>query len=128
MSGRVAVRYRTAGTETEQGVAERIQVNSVGLADVLASLPGAKCDFLKIDVEGAEYDMLLGLDDKDLQRVRRICLEYHEGITRYSRVDLERFFTDRAWYVRVHPNSVRAELGFLYAENPAIFGMTRERQ
>jgi hypothetical protein len=94
-------------------------VRSVALSDVLASLPGP-CDFLKMDCEGAEYDMLLHLNDATLARIRRICLEYHEGVTPYGRGDLERFFKDKGWQVRVSPSPVRRELGFLYAQSPRV--------
>ena len=65
-------------------------MRSVALADVLSGLPGGACDFLKMDCEGAEYDMLLHLDEVSLKRIRRICLEYHEFVTPYSHTDLEK--------------------------------------
>jgi FkbM family methyltransferase len=117
VSGGVAVQYRTVGANG--AAAGRITVRSVALADVLAGLPGGACDFLKMDCEGAEYDLLLGLDDAALGRIRRVCLEYHEGVTPYSHTDLERRFQEKGWRVQVHPSRVQRELGFLYAENPA---------
>lgn len=121
VSGGVAVQYRTVAARTA-GVREigpgRFAVQCVPLVEVLAGLPAV--DFLKIDVEGAEYDMLFSLDDASLRRVRRVCMEYHEGVTEYGRADLERFFQSKGWRVRVSPSQVRPELGFLYAEAPAI--------
>ena len=117
VSGGVAVQYRTVGdTSPERG---KITVRSVALADVLSGLPGGVCDFLKMDCEGAEYDTLLNLEAAALRRVRHICLEYHEGVTKYSHADLERCFLAQGWRVMVHPSRVRPELGFLYAESPA---------
>jgi hypothetical protein len=72
-----------------------------------------------MDCEGAEYEILLNLGEGSLQRICRICLEYHEGVTTYSHANLERHFVARGWRVRVHPSAVRHDLGFLYAENPA---------
>jgi FkbM family methyltransferase len=117
VSGGVAVQYRTVGETSHAG--GKITVRSVALADVLAGLPDGVCDFLKMDCEGAEYDMLLHLDGVLLKRIRRICLEYHEGVTEYSHADLERCFLAQGWRVTVHPSRVRRELGFLYAENSA---------
>jgi len=117
VSSGVAVQYRTAGEV--QGAARKIAVPCIALADLLAGLPGGVCDFLKIDAESAEYDMLLNLDGGTLSRVQRICLEYHEGVTAYSHTDLERHFVALGWRVRTHPSAVRSELGFLYAENTA---------
>jgi FkbM family methyltransferase len=116
VSGGVAVQYRTVGDSSpERG---KITVRSVALADVLSGLPGGACDFLKMDCEGAEYDMLLNLEAAALRRVRRICLEYHEDVTSYSHADLVKHFEARGWRVSVSPSRVRPELGFLYAEAP----------
>ena len=118
VSGGVAVQYRTVGdTSFERG---KITVHSVALADVLAGLPGGACDFLKMDCEGAEYDMLLNLDDIALGRLRRVCLEYHEGVTSYSHTDLEEYFRSRGWSVRSDPSRVRRKLGFFYAVAPVV--------
>jgi FkbM family methyltransferase len=117
VSGGVAVRYRTAGVR-EVGPG-RFAVQCVPLAQVLAELPGGRVDFLKIDVEGAEYEMLFGLDDAALEQIRRVCMEYHEGVTQYGHADLERFFRGKGWTVRISPSAVRRELGFLYAESPS---------
>lgn len=120
ISGGVAVQYKTANVNGDGGRVGRVEVGCIALADVLADLPGGVCDFLKIDVEGAEYQMLLSLDNNDLQRVRRICLEYHEGVTIYSHDDLEDHLAARGWCVRVYPSTVRSDLGFLYAQNTAL--------
>jgi len=117
VSGGVAVQYRTVGETSHAG--GKITVRSVALADVLAGLPDGTCDFLKMDCEGAEYDMLLYLDEVSLRRIRRICLEYHEFVTSYSHRDLEKHFRSRGWSVRTSPSGVRRELGFLYAVAPA---------
>jgi FkbM family methyltransferase len=47
------------------------------LARVRAAHPGRPIDFLKIDVEGAEYEFLLGLPAGTLADVRAVGMEYH---------------------------------------------------
>lgn len=39
-----------------------------------------KIDFLKIDAEGAEYDIFKGLSDENLQKIDKIALEWHHFI------------------------------------------------
>lgn len=116
VSSGVAVQYRTAGENPAHCAG--ISVESVALASVLAKLPGGVCDFLKMDCEGAEYEILLNLDDVTLRRIKRICLEYHLLVAPYSHEDLARFFKHRGWQVRISPSKVRRELGFLYAVAP----------
>jgi FkbM family methyltransferase len=38
----------------------------------------ARIDLLKMDIEGSEYDVLLGTDCQTLQKIKRIVLELHE--------------------------------------------------
>ena len=114
VSGNEAVRYRTTGNSSDNGA--RITVQSVPLADVLAMLPRGVCDYLKMDCEGAEYDILLNLDDIVMRKIKRVCLEYHLFVTQYSQVDLVDFFENKGWYVHLYPSKVRKDLGFLYAE------------
>lgn len=111
VSGGVAVQYRTVGDRGQ------VTVAAITLADALAALPGGRCDFLKIDCEGAEYDILFNAEADVLARIRRICLEYHDGVTDHSHADLVRFLEARGWSVRLEPSPVHPELGLLYAEH-----------
>lgn len=53
---------------------EAFSVKTARLRDVMASHP--KIDFLKMDIEGAEYDVLKDIEDQ-LYRVDNFFLEYH---------------------------------------------------
>lgn len=50
-----------------------IQVDAVSLVDIIAN---QQVDFLKIDIEGAEYEVLKSCKD-NLQNVKHIFIEYH---------------------------------------------------
>ena len=39
-----------------------------------------KCDFLKIDCEGAEYEVLNGISDENLSSIRCISMEIHRNV------------------------------------------------
>lgn len=60
-----------------EAAGEWTEVPAVTLEHVLASLPEG-VDVLKIDVEGAEYDIVAGTPTASLATVRRVVLEYHE--------------------------------------------------
>lgn len=53
-------------------------VQSTTLADLVSENNIAQIDYLKMDVEGAEYDILLGCSDETLSKIQKIVLEYHE--------------------------------------------------
>ncbi len=108
-----AVQHRTAGAAAAEPA---IVVGSLTLAAVLADLP--RCDLLKLDVEGAEYEILFTAEAAALAKVRRLSMEVHDGVTAHTRADLARFLQERGFQVNVRPNPVHAHLGFLYATQP----------
>lgn len=57
-----------------------IDVSAITLADLLDRHSIAECDFLKLDCEGAERDIVLETPIPVLRRIRRISLEYHAKI------------------------------------------------
>jgi FkbM family methyltransferase len=64
-------------------------VRSTTLADLIFENNIAQIDYLKMDVEGAEYDILLSCSDETLSKVQKIVLEYHEFTGHHhSHIDL----------------------------------------
>ena len=106
-----AVQLSTADTQAETW----IDVESLSLGDALKSLHIDRCDFLKMDCEGGEYDILLLASNDALVSVDRICMEIHDGVTKYNHTDLVRFLQDHGYQVRFESNPVHASLGMLYA-------------
>jgi len=102
---------------TRSSAAESIQVPAVTLDQVFTELHLSGCDYLKMDCEGAEYDILFKTDPQVLRGVRHLCLEYHDGCTQYSHDDLVRFFTAHGFQVRLTPCPAYRHLGLLYARN-----------
>lgn len=114
-----AVQHRTAGAASA-APAPVVEVTSVSLDQIFEEHNLPRCDFLKMDCEGAEYEILLNASDRTLSRIRHVCLEYHEGVTPYAREDLARFLRDRGFRVALRPNPVHRQLGFLHAANARI--------
>ncbi|OGW92198.1 MAG: hypothetical protein A3D28_06245 [Omnitrophica bacterium RIFCSPHIGHO2_02_FULL_63_14] len=54
-----------------------VEVPSIPLSDVPDPEPGAPIDLLKIDCEGAEYQLVLGARPEDFGRFRHIVMELH---------------------------------------------------
>jgi FkbM family methyltransferase len=112
-----AVQHRTVG-QAETGT-QTVTVEGTTLGHILDSLPDGGCDFLKLDCEGAEYDILMATTPEHLARIAHICLEVHDGVTIHSRQDLAGFLQRHGFDVRLAPNPVHANLGFLYAHRRA---------
>jgi len=111
--------HRTAGDE--RGAAEpALRVPATTLERVFEERRIERCDLLKIDCEGAEFEIVLGLPKAVLGRTARIVLEYHDHVTAHTHEELVRFLEGQGFAVRVRPNPAWKELGFLYAENPRL--------
>ena len=108
-----AVQHSTA---TAAGT-EAVTVRSTTLEQILAENDLARIDYLKMDCEGGEYDILLNAAPRTLQRIHHLCLEYHDGVTAHSHGELAAFLESHGFGVRLTPNPVHANLGFLYAWN-----------
>lgn len=76
------------GLTSPQGAA-MIKVPCVTVAEAFAAAGGP--DLVKIDTEGAEYDLVLASDTETWSTVRRIVLEYHD-VPGHSWGELETFF------------------------------------
>jgi FkbM family methyltransferase len=105
--------HRTAAERSGSGAS--ISVPATTLADVFERLSIPRCDFLKIDCEGAEYDILLSTPDATLSKVTHIAMEYHDAITPHSHGEIVAFLERRGFAVRTRPSPAWRELGFLYA-------------
>ncbi|MGC8947330.1 MAG: FkbM family methyltransferase [Anaerolineae bacterium] len=96
-----------------------LPVPCLSLGDAFALLGIDYCDLLKLDCEGAEYDILFNAPHSVLHKVRHIIMEYHEGITPYGAQDLIIYLSERGFDVHTYPNPVHRHLGFLYAFVPS---------
>jgi len=112
----VAVRHSTAQDSTDAD----LTVNSIPLSDVVARLDSEHIDFLKMDCEGAEYDILLNAEDATLNAISHICMEYHDSLTPHTHHVLVEFLSEKGFDVTTHRNPAHTDIGFLYAKNKRI--------
>lgn len=54
------------------------EIDTIPLREVFDSGQMERCDLLKLDCEGAEYEILASLPDEYFNRINRICMEYHQ--------------------------------------------------
>ncbi len=93
-----------------------IDVPSMTLDQAFDELGLSRCDYLKMDCEGAEYGIFFNTSLTTLDKIDRICLEYHDDVTEHTHRDLVAFFEKRNFKIRVTPNPAHWQWGLLYAE------------
>jgi FkbM family methyltransferase len=92
-------------------------VRVVTLDDVFALFALDRCDLLKIDAEGAEYEILLGARPETLAKVRHIAIEYHVGLNEHRPEELEEHLRRQGFAVTRFP-PLDVEGGHLHASRP----------
>lgn len=108
-----AVMFSTS--EAIQADSQTVTVQALSLDHLFDLLDLPHCDFLKMDCEGGEYDILMGASPTTLQKIKHICLEYHDHLTPYTHTDLTQFLESQGFTVRRSHNPAHQEIGFLYA-------------
>ena len=100
--------------------AAAIEVETVTLPDVLAQTGAARIGFLKMDCEGAEYQILSDRGDWLGQSVETLTLEYHEvGDNRVRRLTS---LLEKAGFQCTSFAESRWKTGMLYARNLMLAG------
>ena len=78
------------GSHSYAGTATRT-VRTTALGEILHDAGRAECDVLKLDVEGAEYEVLAALcRSGEVRRARQLLVEYHHHCTDRTLADTER--------------------------------------
>ncbi len=101
--------HKLTMSATETGGAVRV----ITLDQAVDAVGGKTIDLLKVDIEGAEADMLAAASSSTLRRIRRIALEYHDNIRPGTRTDVHRLLAHTHRIVSESGDSygiIRAEL------------------
>ena len=90
-------------------------VNCVTIQDFCREQGIHKIDLLKMNCEGAEYEIFEGCSPGDFQRMPRIRLEYHYlDETKRNGPWLAKFLESKGYYIE-HYTNYRGESGFIWA-------------
>lgn len=108
-----AVQHSTAAIT---GVEGSVAVPVSSLKSFLNSEKIESVDYLKMDCEGAEFDILFNCSSETLKKIKRICMEVHDHVTMHSRGELIHFLEQNGYETRLTENPVHEELAYLYAE------------
>jgi FkbM family methyltransferase len=78
-----------------------VPVESMTLAQIIEKNGIRRVDLLKIDCEGAEYDILMGADDATLGKIDKISMEYHNIDESRTAGHMKRFLEGKGYSVEM---------------------------
>lgn len=82
-----------------------VKVKSIGLRDIFAMNNLKRINYLKIDAEGAEYDILLNTPAEIIRKVDKIVLEYHDYLNHnHDYKDLKEYLEGNGFKVETGKN------------------------
>ena len=84
------------------------------LEDIFSRYGVETCHLLKLDCEGAEYDILLNTREDTLRRIQTIAMEYHVGLNEHDPLELLSFLEAHGFKAEKTP-LLDPEGGYLYA-------------
>ncbi len=102
------------------GDGEAVDVAGVPLDAFFQEADIPHCDLLKLDCEGAEYEILFSLSSENLGRIRRIVMEYHPipqaPDPRWTVQGLSDFLRAGGFRLEAEPSRRLAGYGWIFAE------------
>ena len=90
-------------------------VDSISLQKIFDDNNIEHCNFLKLDCEGAEYEIIKNLPIAYLEKIDKIIIEYHSADS-YPELlnELKEIFTNHNFKIDVKPSFLG--MGILYAK------------
>ena len=94
---------------------KKTSINTDTLNNIFIQHDIKKCDLLKLDCEGAEYEIFFSIHPSLLKKIDNIVLEYHDHLTKHNHHQLIKFLRNQGYSVRVVPHPLETCIGILYA-------------
>jgi FkbM family methyltransferase len=89
----------------EYASSHRIEVETTSLAEILSQHARSACEVLKMDIEGAEYDVLKQLcSSGEIRQAGQVLIEFHHRVTEHTPEDTQRAVAqmERSGFQLVH--------------------------
>jgi len=96
----------------DENSSKKITVPTISLQDFVLSQNISAIDFLKIDCEGSEYDILFNCPDTILNIIKKISMEYHNIDSYRNATTMKNFLKKHRFAVVIISNN----LPYLYAK------------
>ena len=97
-------------------IKENVQVTSI--SEIIKKYKIESIDLLKLDCEGAEYEIILGLSTDVVNKIKRITIEVHK-IDNFDITDIEKFLINNNFQVKTEYLLSESDTSWpmLYAKN-----------
>lgn len=93
-------------------------VKSLQFSKFLQQQKITRCDLLKLDCEGYEYDLLMNLAPEVLKRVfKNIILEYHDKVVETNHHQLANYLKKLGFSIIEKKGKFMENVGFIFAKN-----------
>ncbi len=93
----------------------KITVQTISLEDFFKRYELPKLDFLKMDCEGAEYEILFNCPRTTLAKIKKISMEYHDIDRDKNGNSLKKFLENNGFTVK-KTGRTGEKIGYLYAK------------
>jgi FkbM family methyltransferase len=95
---------------------EKISVPATSLSDFLKNNKLIRVSLLKMDIEGAEYEVLENFDKEDWRKLENILLEYHD-LPAKNHQQLAELIRRNGFSLEIFPSHYDKKLGYMLARN-----------
>lgn len=101
-------------SQKRQGMTKH-RIKTTTLADIFKSNKLKRCDILKMDCEGAEYEVLFNTPTRLFKKIKSLVIEYHDSLTEYTHKELKDFLKQKGYKVKLIPHNLETDIGILFA-------------
>jgi len=98
----------------EKKVGEK-KIQTTTIQKILKNHP--KVDLIKIDCEGAEFEILRNLTEEEFLKIGSIYIEFHEFNEGMNRLELKSILEKNGFQTRISASRYDGRFGFIFAEN-----------
>ena len=93
-----------------------VTVNSVSMSEIFQKNNIETCDFLKLDCEGAEYEIIDSLNEHFFQKIKKTIIEYHRADTNPELLEnLTQKLESHNFKIKI--KKLFSDIGFLFANS-----------
>jgi FkbM family methyltransferase len=116
LSGGEPLQIVSQDQDNELKESNAIEVEAISLKSLIEDHNIGEIDLLKLDCEGAEYEILMQADGDCLAKIRRMILEYHDLDHNRNHHHLTAFLKQSGYKVQRYDNFIHDDIGYLYVE------------